>query len=171
MRIGHGYDVHKLVTGRKLILGGVDVPYEKGLLGHSDADVLLHAISDAILGAIGEGDIGRHFPDTDPAYKGADSIKLLMHVMGLARERGYTIGNVDATIVAQRPKLAAHIPGMRENIASALGCEAGRVNVKATTTEELGFCGRGEGIAAYAVALLQRRHDLSPEMREVLETR
>lgn len=171
MRIGHGYDVHKLVSGRKLILGGVDIPYERGLLGHSDADVLLHAISDAILGAIGEGDIGKHFPDTDPAYKGADSIKLLMHVMGLARDRGYAIGNVDATIVAQRPKLASHIPLMRENIAKALETEASRINVKATTTEELGFCGRGEGIAAYAVALLQRRHELSPEMREVLETR
>ncbi|ACM18926.1 2-C-methyl-D-erythritol-2,4-cyclodiphosphate synthase [Geotalea daltonii FRC-32] len=171
MRIGHGYDVHKLVSGRKLILGGVDIPYERGLLGHSDADVLLHAISDAILGAIGEGDIGKHFPDTDPAYKGADSIKLLMHVMGLARDRGYAIGNVDATIVAQRPKLAAHIPLMGENIAKALETEASRINVKATTTEELGFCGRGEGIAAYAVALLQRRHELSPETREVLETR
>ncbi|GAB7025798.1 2-C-methyl-D-erythritol 2,4-cyclodiphosphate synthase [Geotalea toluenoxydans] len=171
MRIGHGYDVHKLVSGRKLILGGVDIPYERGLLGHSDADVLIHAISDAILGAIGEGDIGKHFPDTDPAYKGADSIKLLMHVMGLARDRGYAIGNVDATIVAQRPKLAVHIPLMRENIAKALETEASRINVKATTTEELGFCGRGEGIAAYAVALLQRRHELSPEMREVLETR
>jgi 2-C-methyl-D-erythritol 2,4-cyclodiphosphate synthase len=171
MRIGHGYDVHKLVSGRKLILGGVDVPYERGLLGHSDADVLLHAISDAILGAIGEGDIGKHFPDTDPAYKGADSIKLLMHVMGLARERGYTIGNVDATVVAQRPKLASHIPQMRQNIAQALGCDADQVNVKATTTEELGFCGRGEGIAAYSVALLQRRHELSPETKELLETR
>lgn len=171
MRIGHGYDVHKLVSGRKLILGGVDVPYERGLLGHSDADVLLHAISDAILGAIGEGDIGKHFPDTDPAYKGADSIKLLMHVMGLARERGYAIGNVDATIVAQRPKLASHIPQMRQNIAQALDCEADRINVKATTTEELGFCGRGEGIAAYSVALLQRRHELSAETKELLETR
>ena len=171
MRIGHGYDVHKLVSGRKLILGGVDVPYERGLLGHSDADVLLHAISDAILGAIGEGDIGKHFPDTDPAYKGADSIKLLIHVMGLARDRGFTIGNMDATIVAQRPKLASHIPQMRQNIAKALGCDADRVNVKATTTEELGFCGRGEGIAAYAVALLQRRHELSAEVKEVLETR
>ncbi|WP_243370323.1 2-C-methyl-D-erythritol 2,4-cyclodiphosphate synthase [Geotalea sp. SG265] len=171
MRIGHGYDVHKLVSDRKLILGGVDVPYERGLLGHSDADVLLHAISDAILGAIGEGDIGKHFPDTDPAYKGADSIKLLMHVMGLARDRGYAIGNVDATVIAQRPKLAPHIPLMRENIARALGCGTGRVNVKATTTEELGFCGRGEGIASHAVALLQRRHDLSPELKEVLETR
>jgi 2-C-methyl-D-erythritol 2,4-cyclodiphosphate synthase len=157
MRIGHGYDVHRLVEGRKLILGGVDVPYEKGLLGHSDADVLLHAISDAILGAIGEGDIGRHFPDTDPKYKGADSVKLLMHVMVLAEGKGYRIGNLDATIVAQRPKLASHIPQMRDNIARALGAEPGRINVKATTTEELGFAGRGEGIAAYAVALLEKR--------------
>lgn len=156
MRIGHGYDVHKLVENRKLILGGVDVPYERGLLGHSDADVLLHAISDAILGAIGEGDIGKHFPDTDPAYKGADSIKLLMHVMALAVGKGYAIGNLDATIVAQRPKLAPHIPQMRENIARALNVEADRINVKATTTEELGFCGRGEGIAAYAVVLLEK---------------
>lgn len=157
MRIGHGYDVHRLVEGRKLILGGVDVPYAKGLLGHSDADVLLHAISDAILGAIGEGDIGRHFPDTDPAYKGADSIKLLRHVMNLAEGKGYAIGNVDATIVAQRPKLAPFIARMRENIAKALSTEADRVNVKATTTEELGFAGRGEGIASYAVALLVRK--------------
>jgi 2-C-methyl-D-erythritol 2,4-cyclodiphosphate synthase len=157
MRIGHGYDVHRLVEGRKLILGGVDVPYEKGLLGHSDADVLLHAIADAILGAIGEGDIGRHFPDTDPKYKGADSVKLLMHVIALADAKGYTIGNLDATIVAQRPKLASHIPLMRDNIARALNVEPDRINVKATTTEELGFAGRGEGIAAYAVALLEKR--------------
>jgi 2-C-methyl-D-erythritol 2,4-cyclodiphosphate synthase len=157
MRIGHGYDVHQMVTGRKLILGGVDIPHEKGLLGHSDADVLLHAISDAILGAIGEGDIGKHFPDSDPAYKGISSIKLLRHVMTLADGKGYRIGNVDATIVAQRPKLAPHIPYMRSNVAEALDCDAGRVNVKATTTEELGFAGRGEGIAAYAVALLEEK--------------
>jgi 2-C-methyl-D-erythritol 2,4-cyclodiphosphate synthase len=156
MRIGHGYDVHRLVEGRKLILGGVDIPYERGLLGHSDADVLLHAISDAILGAIGEGDIGRHFPDTDPRYKGADSLMLLAHVMKLAQDKGYRLGNVDATIVAQRPKLAPHIPMMRENIASVLGGDKDRVNVKATTTEELGFAGRGEGIAAYSVALLEK---------------
>ena len=155
MRIGHGYDVHRLVEGRRLILGGVDVPYRMGLLGHSDADVLLHALSDAILGAIGEGDIGRHFPDTDPAYKGADSIKLLRHVMGLADAKGYRIGNVDATIVAQRPKLAPFIAEMRGNIARALSTDEDRVNVKATTTEELGFAGRGEGIASYAVALLE----------------
>ena len=157
MRIGHGYDVHRLVEGRKLILGGVDIPYEKGLLGHSDADVLLHALSDAILGAIGEGDIGRHFPDTDPKYKGADSLKLLAHVMDLALDKGFVLGNVDATIVAQRPKLALHIPRMRENIAAALRAEPELVNVKATTTEELGFAGRGEGIAAYAVALMEKK--------------
>jgi 2-C-methyl-D-erythritol 2,4-cyclodiphosphate synthase len=157
MRIGNGYDVHKLVAGRKLILGGVDVPHTKGLLGHSDADVLLHALSDAILGAIGEGDIGRHFPDTDPAYKGADSVKLLRHVMALADAKGFRIGNVDTTIVAQRPKLASYIPQMRINIARALSTEEERVNVKATTTEELGFAGRGEGIAAYAVALLEKK--------------
>lgn len=155
MRIGHGYDVHKLVSGRKLVLGGVDVPFAKGLLGHSDADVLLHAIADAILGAIGEGDIGRHFPDTDPAYKGVDSIKLLRHVMALAEIKGYRTGNVDATIVAQRPKLAPYIQQMRENISRALDTNPDRVNVKATTTEELGFAGRGEGIAAYAVVLLE----------------
>ena len=156
MRIGHGYDVHRLVEGRKLILGGVDIPYEKGLLGHSDADVLLHAISDAILGAIGEGDIGRHFPDTDLRYKGADSLKLLAHVMKLAEDKGFRLGNLDATIVAQRPKLAPHIPLMRQNIAGVLSAEIDRVNVKATTTEELGFAGRGEGIAAYAVALMEK---------------
>jgi 2-C-methyl-D-erythritol 2,4-cyclodiphosphate synthase len=157
MRIGHGYDVHRLAAGRKLILGGVDIPFETGLLGHSDADVLLHAICDAILGAIGEGDIGRHFPDTDPAFKGASSLLLLGEVMALADSRGYGIGNVDATIVAQRPKLAPYILQMRENIAAALGCDAARINVKATTTEELGFAGRQEGIAAYSVALLEEK--------------
>jgi 2-C-methyl-D-erythritol 2,4-cyclodiphosphate synthase len=157
MRIGHGYDVHCLVEGRKLVLGGVGIPWEKGLLGHSDADVLLHAISDAILGAIGEGDIGRHFPDSDPRYKGADSLVLLGHVMHLADAKGYCLGNVDATVVAQRPKLAPHIPRMRENIAAVLGADLDRVNVKATTTEELGFAGRGEGIAAYAVVLLGKK--------------
>jgi 2-C-methyl-D-erythritol 2,4-cyclodiphosphate synthase len=156
MRIGHGYDVHRLVPDRKLILGGVDIAHELGLLGHSDADVLLHAICDAILGAIGEGDIGRHFPDTDPAYKGACSVELLRHVFALAREKGYQVGNLDATIVAQRPKLAPHIQRMRENIATALACSLDRINVKATTTEELGFAGRREGIAAYAVVLLAR---------------
>ena len=155
MRIGHGYDVHRLVTGRRCIIGGVDIPHETGLLGHSDADVLLHAIADAILGAIGEGDIGKHFPDTDPAYKGADSLQLLSHVMGLAGAKGFIIGNIDATVVAQRPKLAPHIPLMRDNIAKALNTDNDRINVKATTTEELGFAGRREGIAAYAVVLLE----------------
>lgn len=157
MRIGHGYDVHRLVAGRKLILGGVEIPHETGLLGHSDADVLLHAISDAILGAIGAGDIGKHFPDTDPAYKGASSIELLRQVMLLAAGKGYTVGNVDATIVAQMPKLAPYIAQMRENIAAALGSDSERINVKATTTEKLGFAGREEGIAAYAVTLLERK--------------
>lgn len=156
MRIGHGYDVHCLVTDRKLILGGVDIPYEKGLLGHSDADVLLHAIADAILGAIAAGDIGKHFPDTDPAYKGADSLKLLQHVVELAGQRGYRLGNLDATIVAQRPKLAPHIETMRANIARACAVGIEQINVKATTTEQLGFAGRGEGIAAYAVVLMTR---------------
>lgn len=155
MRIGHGYDVHRLVTGRKLIVGGVDIPYELGLLGHSDADVLLHAISDAILGALALGDIGKHFPDTDPRYKGADSRALLRHVMELADRKGFRLGNLDATIVAQRPKMAPHISLMREHIAADLVADPERVNVKATTTEELGFAGRGEGIAAYAVVLME----------------
>lgn len=157
MRIGHGYDVHRLVEGRKLIMGGVDIHYEKGLLGHSDADVLLHAIADAILGALGEGDIGRHFPDTDPAFKGADSLKLLAHVMTLADERGYELGNLDATIIAQRPKMAPHIPVMCANIARVLNSTVGQINVKATTEEGLGFTGSGEGISAHAVVLLTRR--------------
>jgi len=154
MRIGHGYDVHRLVAGRKLIMGGVDIPWEKGLLGHSDADVLLHAIADAILGAMGEGDIGKHFPDTDAAYKGADSLKLLSHVMRMADSRGYRLGNLDATIIAQQPKMAPHIPAMRENIATVLNASLEQVNVKATTEEGLGFSGRGEGIAAHAVVLM-----------------
>ena len=157
MRIGHGYDVHRLVEGRKLIMGGVAIPWELGLLGHSDADVLLHAIADAILGAIGEGDIGRHFPDTDAAYKGADSLKLLSHVMGLAETRGYRLGNLDATIIAQQPKMAAHIPAMRNNIASVLNATVEQVNVKATTEEGLGFSGRGEGISAHAVVLMEMK--------------
>jgi len=157
MRIGHGYDVHRLVEGRKLIMGGVDIHYEKGLLGHSDADVLLHAIADAILGALGEGDIGRHFPDTDPAFKGADSLKLLAHVMAIADQRGYELGNLDATIVAQRPKMAPHIPVMCANIARVLKSTVGQINVKATTEEGLGFTGSGEGISAHAVVLLIRR--------------
>jgi len=154
MRIGHGYDVHRLVAGRKLIMGGVDIPWDLGLLGHSDADVLLHAISDAILGALGEGDIGKHFPDTDAAYKGADSMKLLAHVVKLAEGRGYRLGNIDATIIAQQPKMAPHIPTMRSNIASVLNATIEQVNVKATTEEGLGFSGRGEGISAHAVVLM-----------------
>ena len=155
-RFGMGYDVHRLVEGRKLILGGVDVPYEKGLLGHSDADVLLHAVSDAILGAAALGDIGTHFPDTDERFRGADSGKLLAEVARLVRAEGYAIGNVDATIVAQAPKLLPHIPRMRENIARLLGMAVGDVNVKATTEERLGFTGSGEGMSAYAVAGIER---------------
>lgn len=157
MRIGHGYDVHRLAEGRRLILGGVDIPWERGLLGHSDADVLTHAVMDALLGAAGLGDIGKHFPDTDPAYAGADSLKLLTHVAGLLEERGYAVGNVDATVLAQRPKLAPHIPRMRDNLARAMGVEPDRVNVKATTEEGLGFTGSGEGMAAHAVALIERK--------------
>ena len=155
MRIGHGYDVHRLVEERKLILGGVDVPYERGLLGHSDADVLTHAVMDALLGAAGLGDIGQHFPDTDPTYKGADSLKLLDHVMVLLAERGLRVGNVDATVIAQRPKLAAFIPQMRAKLAARMEVAEDRVNVKATTEEKLGFTGAGEGIAVHAVALLE----------------
>ena len=155
MRIGHGYDVHRLVEGRDLILGGVNVPYEKGLLGHSDADVLTHAVMDALLGAAALGDIGKHFPDTDPAYKGADSLKLAEHVAALLREHGYRIGNIDATVIAQAPKLAPHIPVMKQNLARALGCDAGCINVKATTEERLGFTGEGLGIAAHAVCLIE----------------
>ena len=156
VRIGHGYDVHRLVEGRRLILGGVDIPWERGLLGHSDADVLTHAVMDALLGAAGLGDIGRHFPDTDPAYAGADSLRLLAHVTALLRERGFTVGNVDATVLAQRPKLAPHIPQMRDNLARVMGVDASQVNVKATTEESLGFTGSGEGMAAHAVALIER---------------
>ena len=156
-RFGMGYDVHRLVEGRKLILGGVTVPYEKGLLGHSDADVLLHAIMDALLGAAALGDIGRHFPDTDPAYAGADSQRLLAHVGKLLKEQGYEIGNIDATIVAQRPKLMAFIPQMASNIAETLGIAIDQVNVKATTEEKLGFTGSGEGISSYAVAGIERK--------------
>lgn len=155
MRIGHGYDVHRLVEGRKLILGGVDIPYEKGLLGHSDADVLLHAIMDAVLGAAALGDIGKHFPDTDPAYKGADSLALTRAVAKLIAEHGYTVGNIDATILCQAPKLAPHIATMRQNIADAFGIPLDAVSVKATTEEHLGFTGEGLGIAAHAVALLE----------------
>lgn len=155
MRIGHGYDVHRLVTGRKLILGGVEVPYEKGLLGHSDADVLVHAVMDALLGAAALGDIGKLFPDSDPAYEGADSLLLLRRVIETLTEHGCTVGNVDATVLAQRPKLAPHIPAMRENLAAAMGIAPDRVSVKATTEEGLGFTGAGEGIAAHAVVLIE----------------
>ena len=157
MRIGSGYDVHKLVENRELILGGVNIPYEKGLLGHSDADVLLHAISDALLGAAALGDIGKHFPDTDPQFKGADSRKLLAHVWDLIFEKGYDIMNIDATVIAQRPKLAPHIEQMRKNIAETLKIDMDQINVKATTEEGLGFTGAGEGIAASAVCLLKKR--------------
>jgi 2-C-methyl-D-erythritol 2,4-cyclodiphosphate synthase len=157
IRIGQGFDVHQLAEGRPCIIGGVELPYERGLLGHSDADVLLHAVSDAVLGALALGDIGKHFPDTDPAYKGADSVVLLRRVWELAKERGYALGNADATIIAQAPKMAPHIPKMVRIIADALEAEESRVNVKATTSEKLGFTGRGEGIAAQAVVLLVRK--------------
>ncbi len=153
-RIGHGYDVHRLAENRKLILGGVDVPYDKGLMGHSDADVLLHAISDALLGALALGDIGKHFPDTDERYKGADSLVLLGHVCELIKSKGYCIGNIDATVLCQKPKLAGFIPAMRENIANVLETDIENVSVKATTEEKLGFTGSGEGIAAHCVALI-----------------
>ncbi|WP_238655635.1 2-C-methyl-D-erythritol 2,4-cyclodiphosphate synthase [Paenibacillus piscarius] len=152
--VGQGFDVHQLVEGRPCIIGGVTIPYEKGLVGHSDADVLLHAVSDAILGALGLGDIGRHFPDTDPAFKDADSLKLLEQVWALARERGYRLGNIDSTIIAQKPKMAPYIPQMTEIIARALDADRSKVNVKATTTEQLGFTGRGEGIAAQSIVCL-----------------
>ena len=155
MRIGHGYDVHRLVEGRKLILGGVEVPYEKGLLGHSDADVLTHAVMDALRGAAGLGDIGQHFPDSDDRFLGADSLELLRQVCGMLSERGYRIGNVDVTVIAQRPKLAGFIPAMRENLAAVMGLRPEDVNVKATTEEKLGFTGEGLGIAAHAVALIE----------------
>ena len=154
MRIGQGYDVHALVPGRALIIGGVRIDHHSGLLGHSDADVLLHAITDAVLGAAGLGDIGRHFPDTDPAYRDADSHRLLQRAMELARSAGFALGNVDATIVAQEPRLARHLPRMVERIAQALGCDAAQVNLKAKTNERLGYLGRGDGIEAQAVVLL-----------------
>ena len=156
MRIGHGYDVHRLVPDRRLILGGVDIPWEKGLLGHSDADVLTHALMDSLLGAAALGDIGKLFPDNDPTYKGADSLVLLREVCRRLEEAGYAVENVDCTILAQRPKLAAHIPAMREKLACAMGIDVDRVSVKATTEEGLGFTGEGLGIAAHAVALLSR---------------
>jgi 2-C-methyl-D-erythritol 2,4-cyclodiphosphate synthase len=154
IRVGQGFDVHQLVEGRKCIIGGVDIPYEKGLLGHSDADVLLHAISDAILGALGKGDIGKHFPDTDARFKDADSMELLRRVWHMAKEAGYRLGNVDATIIAQKPKMAPYVAQMAGNIADALEAAAELVNIKATTTEQLGFTGRGEGIAAQSVVCL-----------------
>lgn len=165
MRIGMGYDVHRLVEGRKLILGGVEVPYEKGLLGHSDADVLLHAVMDALLGAAALGDIGRHFPDTDPRYKGISSITLLKHVGGLLDEHCFVVENIDATIIAQRPKLMPYLDDMKKNIAETLNIEENRVNVKATTEEGLGFTGTGEGISSQAVCLLQPLYDLVADDR------
>lgn len=156
MRIGHGFDVHRLVEGRRCIICGVDIPHEKGLLGHSDADVALHALSDALLGAAALGDIGKHFPDTDPQWKGADSRMLLRSVVKLLADKGYKVGNVDLTIMAQAPKMLPHIQRMRENIAADLGVALDCVSVKATTTERLGFTGRGEGIAAEAVCLISR---------------
>ena len=158
MRVGMGYDVHKLTEDRDLILGGVNIPWEKGLLGHSDADVLIHAIMDALLGAAALGDIGKHFPDTDPAYKGISSVKLLVHVAGL-----YAVGNIDATIIAQKPKMAPHIPKMRENIAQALGIDISQLNIKATTEEGLGFTGQGEGISSQAICSLYRIGKLEEE--------
>lgn len=158
MRIGQGYDVHRLVEGRKLILGGVEIPYEFGLLGHSDADVLTHAIMDALLGAAGMGDIGRHFPDTDPQYAGADSLKLLSAVVEKLKAAGWKIGNVDSTIVAQKPKLAPYLNQMQANLALVMGVQPDQVNVKATTEEKLGFTGSGEGMAAQAIALLMNEN-------------
>lgn len=155
MRVGMGYDVHKLTKDRDLILGGVKIPWEKGLLGHSDADVLIHAVMDALLGAAALGDIGKHFPDTDPAYKGISSLKLLSHVMELLKDSGFSVGNVDAVIIAQKPKMAPHIPQMKKNLAEAMGISENRVNIKATTEEGLGFTGREEGIASQAVCLLE----------------
>ena len=163
MRIGQGYDVHRLVEGRKLIIGGVDIPYEKGLLGHSDADVLLHAVMDALLGAAALGDIGQHFPDSDERYKGISSIALLKEVGKILQENGYMIENIDSTVIAQRPKLLPYRPQMAENIAAALGIEKEQVSVKATTEEGLGFTGTGEGISAQAIALLSSVADYAPE--------
>ncbi len=163
MRIGTGYDVHRLVEGRKCIVGGVEIPYKKGLLGHSDADVLVHAVMDALLGAAALGDIGKHFPDTDPAYKGISSLKLLEHVAALLRENLFLVENIDATVIAQAPKMGPHIDAMRENMAKALEIEIGQVNVKATTEEGLGFTGSGEGIAAQAVCLLTSPRELYSE--------
>ena len=157
MRIGHGYDVHRLVDGRKCIVGGVDIPFSKGLLGHSDADVLVHAVMDAIIGALALGDIGHLFPDNDPAYEGADSLVLCAHVAEIMGKKGYVIGNIDATVIAQAPKMAPHIEKMRENIASALNTDVENISVKATTEEKLGFTGEGLGISAHAVCLLEKK--------------
>lgn len=157
IRIGHGYDVHRLTAGRKLILGGVEIPCEKGLLGHSDADVLVHAIMDAMLGALALGDIGKHFPDTSPEYEGADSILLLKKVTEIIAGKGYAVGNIDSTVIMQSPKLAPYTHKMRENIAAAVGCDISRISVKATTEERLGFTGSGEGAAAHAVCVLEAR--------------
>lgn len=154
MRIGHGYDVHRLVEERPLILGGIEIPFEKGLLGHSDADVLTHALMDAMLGAAGLGDIGKHFPDTDSKYKGADSVKLLSYVVALIKEKGYSLGNADITLIAQRPKVGPYIPQMLEKLTEAIGCAKGCLNIKATTEEKLGFTGEGAGMACHAVCLL-----------------
>jgi 2-C-methyl-D-erythritol 2,4-cyclodiphosphate synthase len=157
MRIGHGYDVHRLVEGRKLIMGGVEIPYEKGLLGHSDADVLAHAIMDALLGAAALGDIGKLFPDNDPAFEGADSMKLMARVVEVLAEKGWKIGNIDSTVIAQKPKLAPFIPQMRERMAQVCGIDVEQISVKATTEEKLGFTGSGEGIAAHGVCIIEKR--------------
>ena len=159
IRIGQAVDIHQLVEGRKLILGGVEIEHSKGLLGHSDADVLTHAIGESILGALALGDLGKHFPDTDPAYKGISSIKLLVHVAELLRKQEYAVGNIDATVIAQKPKMAPHIPQMRKNMADALGIPESKINIKATTEEGLGFTGRGEGIASQAICLLIEKQD------------
>jgi len=156
-RVGFGYDVHRLVEGKPLILGGVTIPNDKGLLGYSDADVLIHAVIDAILGALGKGDIGQHFPDSDPAYQGADSLTLLKKIVGLAHEKGFTVNNLDASIVAQKPRLSPYLNDMKERLSTVLEVNSDRLNVKATTTEGLGFCGREEGVAAYAVVSLGRK--------------
>jgi len=161
IRVGNGFDVHAMVAGRRLVLGGVTIPYDRGLEGHSDADVLIHAIGDAILGALALGDLGKHFPDTDPRWKGADSRALLRHIVGLMNDRGYRIGNVDATVIAQAPKLAPHIAAMRANLAADLRCAVEDVSVKATTTEHLGFTGRGEGMATMASVLVVRLPEAS----------
>jgi len=157
MKVGFGYDSHRLVEGRRLVIGGVEIPFEKGLLGHSDADVLLHAISDALLGAIGEGDLGRHFPDTDPAYKDLSSLLILQKINDLAERKGLVVGNLDSTVVLEKPRLAEFVPLMVARIASVLGVEQGRVNVKAKTNEKMGFIGRGEGIAAFAVVTVKEK--------------